>query len=132
MAKKTKPAAAKSAAEKPAKTKQAANTMQAAVKSDKASAKPAKPTVKPAKAAQGLPSPRAAKKLAAPAAALPLGTAPPTSPPSLSDRYASFEDARNATIDTLLASIEAAEARLLEVKRSSTFEQLEPLANGAG
>ncbi len=126
MAKKAKPAAAKSAAEKPAKTKQAA------VKSGKPAAKPAKPTAKPAKAAKGLPSPCVAKKLAAPAAALPLGTAPPTSPPSLSDRYGSFEDARNATIDTLLASIEEAEARLLEVKRSSTFEQLEPLANGAG
>jgi hypothetical protein len=61
-----------------------------------------------------------------------LGTPAPVAAPSLSDRYPSFEDAKNDTLDTLLASIEAAEARLLEVKRTTTFEQLEPLANGAG
>jgi|GEM_PF-2138475 len=126
MAKKAKPAAAKSALGKPAKSKPAA------VKSEKAAAKPGKTTAKPAKPAKGPTSLRAAKKLAAPASAPPLATAPPTAPPSLSDRYGSFEDARNATIDALLASIEAAEVRLLEVKRSCTFEQLEPLANGTG
>ena len=126
MAKKSKPAAAKLATDKPAKTKPAV------AKSEKAAAKSGKATPKPVKPAKAPAAPRAAKKLAAPAGALPLGTAPPDAPPSLSDRYASFEDARSATIDTLLASIEAAEARLFEVKRTTNFEQLEPLANGAG
>lgn len=115
MAKKVKTAATKPATTKPTKAKPV-----------KAAAKPAKPTAKTPAA------PRAAKKPAAPVAALPQKTVAPAPSPSLADRYASFEDAKNATIDSLLATIEAAEARLLEVKRSTSFEQLEPLANGAG
>jgi len=69
---------------------------------------------------------------AANASPSPSASTAPAAAPSLADRYKSFEDAKNDTLDTLLASIEAAEARLLEVKRTTTFEQLEPLANGTG
>lgn len=48
----------------------------------------------------------------------------------LSSRFASFDDAKSATIDALLEIIEAAEQRLTDVKRVATFDDLEPLANG--
>jgi hypothetical protein len=121
MAKKANPAT-KATVVKPA------NSKTSAAKAAKAAASPAK---KPVKRAAKPAAPRAAKKLASTESALPLGTAPPVAPPSLADRYTSFEEAKSDTIDTLLASIEAAEARLLEVKRAVNFDQLEPLANGA-
>ncbi len=48
----------------------------------------------------------------------------------LSERFASFDEAKSATIDALLEIIEVAESRLTDVKRVMTFDELEPLANG--
>lgn len=127
MAKKAKPIAPKQATDKSAKPKAAA-AKPAPAKSAKSPAAKKPATAKAA-------APRAAKKIAAADALLPPATEfvvaeSAVAPLTLADRYASFEDAKSATIDALLASIEAAEARLLDVKRAASFEQLEPLAGG--
>jgi hypothetical protein len=62
---------------------------------------------------------------AAVAALTPAEPVAETSAPSLEQRYGSFEEARSATLDTLLASIEQAEQLMIVAKRATTFAELE-------
>ncbi len=115
MVKKAKPAASKPATEKRAKA---------------TSGKSAKSVVKP----PGVKSPAGTRAATKKAASKPeIRTSENASAAeAFSTRFASFEEAKEATIDTLLAQIESSEARLLAIKRATTFEQLEPLAGGDG
>lgn len=120
MAQKTKAAAIKSKpdisppsakATKPAaKTPAAKAPKPAAPKAAKAAAK-RKPLKSPAMESDSLNSAMAAASY------------------TLQQRFASFDDAKSATIDALLEAIEDAETRLVAAKRASTYAQLEQLTN---
>lgn len=64
-------------------------------------------------------------------AAITTPETPAEAPPlTLQQRYASFEDARSATIDALLESIEQAEHQLTIAKQAANFAELEQVVGG--
>jgi len=102
-----------------------------AKKAKAAEAKPKKniaPPVTAKPAAKSAPKKAAAKP--APARS-PGKKAPPVTPtPPQGKTHASLDEARSATIDALLATIEDAEQRLFAAKRATSIEELDTLRNG--
>ncbi len=90
-------------------------------KATTAAAKPAKAKTVKAKPAKRAASPRSAKNTNS----KPAATTNPAAP-----KYASLEEARSATIDALLATIEDAEDRLNEAKRADSIDRLEKIGGG--
>jgi hypothetical protein len=90
----------------------------------------AKPAAKSAVKSPPKAAPAAKASPSKPKPAPPQTSVPATTAPSLSERFASVDAAKEATIDALLEIIEGAEHRLCQVKRVQSFAELEPLANG--
>jgi len=85
-------------------------------------------------------TPKKSKKPAGATVKKARAKAPPKRPSSRSSskpggnsrggKFATFEEAKSAAIDSLIDSIEKAERRLSAVKRAGTLDELEQIAKG--